>query len=202
MTIGRLSALAIAFALPVALRAGLCSDGDGQPRHDFQFFAGYSPVSTTLIGTAGDRRLALAGFAYGYRCVSWNSLSLSYIAAAMPAAILIQPNERNAPAHAVYGFAVAPLGFTFDLARKRRVHPFLETAGGIVASTEPVPENQPDASGLNFFFDLGGGIRWRLAQHGAVSLGYRFFHISNAGTTSFNPGVDNNVFYVGYSFLR
>jgi len=184
------------------LQAGLCSAGDRQPRHDFQFFAGYSPASPTLIGTAPDRRLALAGFAHSYRCWSGNSVSVSYTVAAMPAAILIQPYQGNAPAHAVYGFAIAPAGFTFDLARKRPVHPFIETSGGIVASTEPIPENQPDASGLNFFFDLGGGIRWRVGERGAVSLGYRFFHISNAGTTSFNPGVDNNVFYVGYSFLR
>jgi hypothetical protein len=212
MTIGRLSGLAIGIALPAILRAGLCSANDRQPRHDFQVFAGFSPVSATLIGTAADRRLALAGFAYSFRCRSWNSVSISYTVAAMPAAILIQPAqtlynfnppyERNAPAHAVYGFAVAPVGFTFDFARKRRVYPFLETSGGIVASTQPIPENQPDATGLNFFFDVGGGIRRRVGERGAVSLGYRFFHISNAGTTSFNPGVDNNVFYVGYSFLR
>jgi len=192
----RFPALAVVFALPAILQAGFCSDANRQPRHDFQVFAGYSPLSATLIGTATDRRLALAGFAYSYRCWIWNSLSVSYTAAAMPATILIEP------AHAVYGFAVAPVGFTFDLARNRRVHPFAETIGGIVASTEPIPENQPDATGLNFFFDVGGGIRWRVGERGAVSLGYRFFHISNAYTTSFNPGVDNNVFYVGYSFLR
>ena len=196
------SALVVVFAVPAILQAGFCSADDRQPHRDFQFIAGYSPVSTTLIGTATDRRLVLAGFAYSFRCWSWNSLSVSYTVAAMPAAILIQPNEGGVPAHAVYGFAVAPVGFTFDLARKRRVHPFLETTGGIVASTEPIPENQPDATGLNFFFDFGGGIRWRAGERSAVSLGYRYFHISNAYTTSFNPGVDNNVFYVGYSFLR
>ena len=184
------------FASPAILQAGLCSDAGGQPRHDFQFFAGYSPASATLIGTVPDRRLALAGFAYSYRCWIWDSLSISYTAAAMPAAILIEP------AHAVYGFAVAPVGFTLDLVRKRRVHPFAETTGGIVASSEPIPENQPNATGLNLFFDLGGGIRWRVGERSAVSFGYRFLHISNAYTTSFNPGVDNNVFYVGYSFLR
>ncbi len=74
--------------------------------------------------------------------------------------------------------------------------------GGIIASTEPIPENQPNASGLNFLFAFGGGIRWNTGQRRALALGYRFLHISNAGTTSFNPGVDNNVIYVGYSFLR
>jgi len=181
----RFTALAVVFALPAILQAGFCSAGDRQPHHDFQFFAGYSPASATLIGTATDRRFVLAGFAYSYRCWSWSSVSVSYTVAAMPAAILIQPYEGNVGAHPVYGFAVAPVGVTFELARTRQIHPFLETIGGVVASTEPIPENQPDATGLNFFFDFGGGVRCRVGERGAVSLGYRFFHISNAGTTSF-----------------
>ncbi len=165
-----------------------------------------------MIGTETGRRLALGGFSYSYRCWAWNAVSVSYTAAAMPAAILIQPAvtlynlyppyQRTEGAHAVYGFATAPLGFTLEFARKRRVHPFAETLEGIIASSEPIPENQPDATGLNFFFDLGGGIRWNLTPRTALTLGYRFFHISNAATSGFNPGLDNNVIYVGFSFLR
>ncbi len=194
------------------LYAGVCSASANEPRNEFEFFAGYSPASSTLIGTEPDRRFVLAGFSYSYRCWIWNSISLSYSPAAMPAAILLQPVEtiynftppyrRLSPAHAVYGFGMAPVGFTLDLWRSRRVHPFAEALAGVIASTEPIPENQPDASGLNFLFDLGVGIRWRTSAKRAISIGYRFFHISNAGTTSFNPGVDNNVFYLGYSLLR
>ena len=36
----------------------------------------------------------------------------------------------------------------------------------------------------------------------AITVGYRCLYISNAGTTSFNPGLDNSVFYASYSFLR
>ena len=198
------------FVMP--LRAGWCSAASNEPRHEFEFLAGYSPASSTLIGTESDRRFILAGFSYGYRCWIWNSASLSYTAAAMPAAILLQPSEvlynfvppyqRVSPPHAVYGFAIAPVGFALDVFRTRRIHPFVETMEGLIASTEPIPENQPDASGLNFLFDLGVGVRWSVSPSRAVSLGYRFLHISNAGTTSFNPGVDNNIFYLGYSFLR
>jgi hypothetical protein len=198
------------FAIP--LRAGFCSDATGEPRHEFEFFAGYSPGSSTLIGTESNRRFVAAGFSYGFRCWMWKSMALSYTATAMPAAILLQPSEtlynfappyrRLSPAHAVYGFAIAPLGFTLELFRTHRFHPFAETMEGLIASTEPIPENQPDASGLNFLFDLGGGVRWYPSPQRSVTLGYRFLHISNADTTNFNPGVDNNVIYVGYSFLR
>lgn len=184
---------------PAFAWAGFCSAPEPrlEPRHDFEFLAGYSPASPTVIGTATGRRFALAGFSYSYRCWTWSSLSLAYTAAALPAAILIQPGGR-----AVYGFGVTPLGFTLDLARRRKIHPFARFDGGIVASTQPIPERHADATGLNFLFDLGGGARWQAGKRIALSLGYKFLHISNAFTTRFNPGVDNSVFYVGFSILR
>jgi hypothetical protein len=190
-------AMAVTLSTLPAARAGLCSDATGEPRHDFQFIAGFSPGSPTWIGTAPDRRLALAGFGYSYRYRMLSSVSVSYTAAVFPAAILIQ-----ADSHAVYGFAIAPVGFTFEFARRRRMHPFAETLGGVIVSTEPIPENLPNASSRDFLFDFGGGVRWQYGPRRAVSLGYRFLHISNAGTTRFNPGVDNNVVYVECSFLR
>jgi Lipid A 3-O-deacylase (PagL) len=198
-------ALVLIAAIP--LYAGFCSPPDGSPRHEFELFAGYSPVNATVIGTATDRRFIAAGFTYGYRCWMWKNTSISFTPTVLPAAILLQPSEtlynftppyqRVSPAHAVYGFGVAPIGFTFDFWRTHRVHPYAEMIGGLIASTEPIPENQPNATGLNFLFDLGAGVRIH-----AVSLGYRFLHISNADTTGFNPGIDNNIFYVGYSFTR
>jgi hypothetical protein len=184
---------------PTNASAAFCSDAAqaGDLRHDFQFIAGFSPSSPTIIGIETDRRFALAGFSYSFRCWAWNSVSISYTGEIMPAAILIQPGG-----HAVYGFGVTPLGFTMDFARGRKVHPFAEVNVGIIASTEPIPERQPDATGLNFLIELGGGVRWKTGRRSALSAGYRFLHISNAFTTDFNPGVDNNVFYVGYSLLR
>lgn len=129
----------------------------------------------------------------------------------MPAAILLQPQQEvNFPngigvvaAHAVYGFALTPIGFTFDFGRGHAVYPFLQIDGGIVASREPIPLNIPDATALNFMFDFGGGLKWRPAHRRlALTLGYKFLHISNAFTTTVNPGVDNNVVYAGYSFLH
>ena len=102
----------------------------------------------------------------------------------------------------MYGFGVTPVGFVFEFGARRRVYPLAETAGGIVASTEPIPIRAGNASGLNFLFYFGGGLRIRTREHSALTLGYRFLHISNAGTTNFNPGLDNNVFYLGYSFRR
>jgi hypothetical protein len=170
---------------------------------------GYSPSSTTWIGTTEDRRLVLAGFTYSYRCWSIRHVDISYTTGVLPVAVLLQPampdsrslTPRIVRAHAVYGAAVLPVGFTAQFTR-HAIRPFFETHGGIIATTEPVPINTPDATGLNFLFDFGPGIRFKMSDHYAVSIGYKFLHISNASTTSFNPGVDNNVFFIGFSVLR
>jgi len=203
--------------LPEALTAGLCTTGlhANDYRHEFQFFAGYSPQSSTLIGTTVDRRFALAGFSYSYTCWSSAKVSLAYTAGVLPVAVLFEPSEyfyddvsrtgsirRFSPSHAVYGVGVTPIGLTADFLRTRKLHPFFQADGGIIASTEPIPANVANATGLNFLFDFGGGAQWRLDKRHAIKLGYKFLHISNAGTTSANPGVDNNVFYVGFSLLK
>jgi len=153
--------------------AAFCSPGGSlgttpsKPRHDFQFFAGYSPVSATLIGTTTDRRFFMAGFGYSYRCWAWPGVSISYSGELLPAAVLLQPGQflpPFVPAHAVYGFAVTPVGFTIDFGRHQRIYPFLETNEGIIASSEPIPINVTGATGLNFLIDVGGGIRMRMGQ--------------------------------------
>ena len=184
--------------------AGFCSSDASprEPRHDFQFFAGYSPASTTLIGTTTDRRFVVAGFGYSYRCWLWPSVSVAYSGELMPAAVLLQPGQylpQFVPSHAVYGSAITPLGFTADFGRSRDVYPYIETNEGIIASSEPIPINVSGATGLNFLIDLGGGVRIKMGERHAISLGYKFLHISNGFTSAVNPGVDNNVFYAGFS---
>jgi len=187
--------------------AGFCSSDSSlsDTRHDFQFFAGYSPASATLIGTTTDRRLFIAGFGYSYRCWMWSGISISYSGELMPAAVLLQPDQylpQLVNAHAVYGFAITPLGFTIDFGRRHRLFPFLETNEGIIASSEPIPINVTGATGLNFLIDLGGGVRIKTGERRAISLGYKFLHISNGFTSPVNPGVDNNVFYAAFSILK
>ena len=111
-------------------------------------------------------------------------------------------HSLGTPARAVYGFAITPLGFSADFGRRRRVYPFLQTNEGIIASGEPIPINVFGATGLNFLIDVGGGVRIKTGERRALSLGYKFLHISNGFTSAVNPGVDNNVFYAGFSILR
>jgi hypothetical protein len=180
-------------------------------RHEFRLLVGYSPISPTLIGTTTDRRLGMAELSYSYRFRSWNQVSLSYTAGILPGVLLAQPLQiemsawgfnKEIPSHLVYGFGVMPVGLFAEFAKRRCWHPIAEINGGVVASTEPIPVKGINATGLNFLFNFGGGIRWRVNRKSALTAGYRFLHISNANTTDFNPGLDNNVFYISYSLLH
>ena len=61
----------------------------------------------------------------------------------------------------------------------------------------------PSFGGTRFQFtaDVGGGVEIRLKDKKAVTLGYKYYHISNGNRGIVNPGIDNNLFYVGYTFF-
>ena len=46
----------------------------------------------------------------------------------------------------------------------------------------------------------GGGVRVRVGASQWAQLGYKYHHISNAGTAFANPGLDGNVLYAGYQW--
>ncbi len=67
-------------------------------------------------------------------------------------------------------------------------------AGGLVFSTDvPVYNSRR----LNYVFEYGGGVELLRHDGRAVTLGYRFHHISNGSSARINPGLDANILYVG-----
>jgi len=55
--------------------------------------------------------------------------------------------------------------------------------------------------GFNFLNQFGLGARFDLSDRDALTLGYRFRHISNAGTSHPNRGINTNAFVLSYSLL-
>ncbi len=149
--------------------------------------------------TSGTRFVA-AGFSYSYRCWAWKRASISFAPGILPAAVVLEPATYQS-SRRVYGFGITPLGFRLEFLRSRRLYPFVQTDGGIIASTQPIPV--PYATGLNFLVDLGAGVRWHPKDRRyGFELGYKLLHISNAATSYADPGVDNNVFYAGFLIFR
>lgn len=56
-------------------------------------------------------------------------------------------------------------------------------------------------SGFNFLNQLGLGSQVSLSDKCAVTLGYRFRHLSNAGTSPINAGINSNAFTISISAL-
>jgi Lipid A 3-O-deacylase (PagL) len=98
------------------------------------------------------------------------------------------------------GEAISPIGFQWNFLPRRRLQPFLIGHGGYMYSTKPIPI--PQAGSFNFTFDLGAGVELYRGETHSVRAEYRYHHISNHGTAMENPGIDNGLFQLTYSFGR
>ena len=173
-----------------------------QVRNEFGVWAGFSPLSPTIIGTAPDCQYAIAALRYGRMLSHGEHVAWEYTLDVVPAAILLQPLEAQGGRSAVYGFGVSPIGFKLVFRPHGRLQPFLSTSGGLVYSVQPVPIDIPGATQFNFTFHFGGGVQFFSSPHRSIVAGYRLDHISNAYRSNVNPGVDANVIFAGFSFWR
>lgn len=97
-----------------------------------------------------------------------------------------------------YGIGVTPkLHYTFTSLDQLR--PYIEGGGGPIWTDlgGRVPE-QPEL--FNFVVWGGAGCTWLFTPQWALNVGYRFVHISNAGTSTPNSGLNYGVPFVGLAF--
>lgn len=100
-----------------------------------------------------------------------------------------------------YGIGFAPVGFEFNFRRRQRVQPVLDINAGLLRFSREVPV--AGSASINFTFSWGAGLQVFTSPSKSVTVGYRFHHISNANSgTPFNPGIDSNFLYLGYSFHK
>ena len=80
-----------------------------------------------------------------------------------------------------------------------RIRPYAEFAGGPFWTdlAGKIPEQ---SSQFNFVLTAGFGIGYFLTDQAALNVGYRFNHISNAGTQYPNLGLNASLPYGGFSF--
>ncbi|MDQ3908047.1 MAG: acyloxyacyl hydrolase [Acidobacteriota bacterium] len=179
--------------------------------NEFGFFAGTSLNNPTLIGTVTGERLTVVALRYGRVLGTKGGMAFEWTVDAVPAAFVSEPRfvVNKTPAglfivttthETIYGAGVSPIGLKFNFRRQHRVQPFASTTGGLLVFSKQVP--RAGSSEFNFTFDFGGGVQIFTRSRRAVTLGYKFQHISNGGTASFNPGLDANVIYAGFSIFR
>ncbi len=90
------------------------------------------------------------------------------------------------PANTAFGMGLSPLTLKWDLVRRGRFVPYFELGGGVLVTNHEVPTG---TSSINFTPGAAVGVH-RLGDKFTWSLEARFQHISDAGLSGFNPGIN------------
>ena len=185
--------------------------------NEFGVWGGGAFTATTVFGgltdaEADERGFVVAAFRYGRTLAASDHLALQYTLDAIPLALAVGNIESattvTTPAgpvttftrHTAYGVGVTPLGLQLDFANGSRVKPYVHVNGGLLVFNESVP--LPDAGKLALVGETGAGLRVFTSERRAVSFGVRFHHISNGDRAGANRGLNQFVFYAGFSVFK
>jgi lipid A 3-O-deacylase len=113
----------------------------------------------------------------------------------MPVYYVLQP----APGKNAYGAAFNPLNLKWNFTNSERVVPYLELGGGVLFSSHAVPVN---TSHVNFLTHAALGFHFFNNEKRAITASIRYEHISNAGLTVPNPGVNTVQFTIGMNWFK
>ncbi len=171
--------------------------------HEFGVAAGYSPVSGSIWGYDENVRYLPVLLRYSYRFSGRERMLIRYSPEITPLAIMYEPkpSETNPAApQRSYGGGVSPVSFSLTFRPQHRVQPFVQENAGMVYFNKRVLS--PGGSQYMYTIDFGGGVNLFRSHRSAVSLGYRYQHLSNANISLHNPGTDANTFTLGFSTFR
>ena len=196
-------------ASPVSSGGSQSNDQGIQKRdNEWGIWGGISFDSPTLIGKTPNARFGNVGLRYGRVLAASKTVAFEWTIDAIPLAILsndrfiatTSPFVFTATRNSVYGWGAAPIGLKLNFRRNRRVQPFGQTTGGFLYFSDQVP--LAGASQFNFTFDFSGGVQIVNSNRHSFTIGYKYQHISNGDTAPFNPGVDVQMIFAGFSVFR
>lgn len=199
-----------AIILSAYLSLTAAAQADEAGKNELSVWSGGSPDSTTsLIGATADARFGILAVRYARRFNNNDAVNLRYTADFVPAAMLSYPFFQavqtgntfriDTVRRRAYAYGIAPLGLQANFRPRKKVQPFVGASGGFLYFNKQVLDF--NGTHFNFTVEAGGGVDFRMRKNRAVTLGYKYYHISNANRAVENPGFDNNLFYIGYRFL-
>jgi len=150
--------------------------------HEVQIWAG---GGHTVAGGRGNIGVFDAGLRYGWVLTGLHLPGLlrgrfEYAVDAVPVFLVFQP------ANIASGVGFDPLGLKWNFERHRRISPYLELTGGVLFTNHDVPIY---ANNVNFTPSAALGTHLLGAKYN-WSLELRYLHISDAGLTHLNPGIN------------
>ena len=188
-------------------------------KNEFSVMGGYAPDLRAVYGGGRRSSFGFVAFRYSRHLIGSENVALKYTIDLIPAAF-ISYNKRivvqtapgtfvtQTPKANVYGFGLTPVGFQLNFRRKSKIQPFINANAGLIRFAKTIPDDRsalfPTRYGRQFNFTLaaGGGVEFLTENGKSFTAGFKFHHISNASTGNINPGFDQNLFYVGYTFKK
>jgi len=174
----RLIAVALLFLSSVAWAQMRPEDGG----REFQVWTG---GGYSVPGGTSDTGVWNVGVRYGFILTrphgpGFLNGRFEYVLDAVPVFLVFQRYNT------AYGGGFSPLGLKWDFAARGRIEPYLELNGGTLFTNHQVPTG---TSAVNFTDAAALGMHILGDKH-AFSVEVRYMHISNAGLSSPNPGIN------------
>jgi len=189
-------------------QATTSSEGIQKSWNEFGVWGDISFNSPTRFGRTHNAVFGEVGLRYGRVFAASESVAFEWTIDAVPLAILSNDRFTRVPTgtgvqnmrKSVYGAGLSPIGVKFNFRRQHRVQPFGGVTGGFLYFREDVPT--AGARPLKFTADFSGGIQIINGSRRAFTIGYKYKHLSNGGRSPFNPNVDVQMVYAGFSMFR
>jgi len=187
-------------------------DGGIQKRdNEFGVWGAISFDAPTLIGKTPNARFGSIGLRYSRVLLTNDDLAFSWTIDAVPVAVLsvnrftfvpTGPNTFTVQRRRdrTYGAGLSPIGLKLNFRRRQMVQPFASGSAGFLYFSKDVP--QPGAAQFNFTYDFGGGVQIVNNSRRAITIGYKYQHISNGDRSPINPGIDVQMIYAGFSIFK
>jgi hypothetical protein len=184
------SAIFLTLFFAMFLTASLAAqDGPEYGGHEIQVWTG---GGNAVPGGTNDTQVWNAGARYGWIVTDPHLPGLmrgrfEFAVDVVPAFVVFQR------ANTAFGGGVNPIGFKWIFVTRGHVAPFMELNGGTLITTHEVPTRTSQEN-----FTTGAAFGMYFFRQHTWSVDVRYMHISNAGLTVPNPGVNTVQVRLGF----
>jgi lipid A 3-O-deacylase len=178
------------FLVVLCTPASKAQAGPEQGGHDLQVWTG---GGHGLNGSTADSGVWNLGARYGWILTAPHGPGFlrgefEYAVDVVPLFMVVQRNGN------AYGFGLNPFALKWNFTKPRKVVPYFELGGGTLFTNTDVP---PGTSRVNFTSSGALGLHFLQSKYN-WSIELRFMHISNAGLSSPNPGINTLQLRLGF----
>jgi len=181
-----------AWVVSLLLAAVLSAAAQDRPEEGGNELEVWTGGGHSVPGGTNDTSVWNAGVRYGWVLTAphgpgFLSGRFEYAVDAVPAFVVFQR------ANTAYGAGVNPFALKWIFATRGDVQPYLELNGGTLFTNHEVPSG---TIGVNFTSSAALGVHF-LREH-TWTVEVRYMHISNAGLTTPNPGINSVQVRLGF----